>query len=276
MSDHNIAFIGAGNMASSLIHGLISHGYNAQQIWAVDPDAEKLASLRGRYAIHTTSNSNEAVSLCGTVVLAVKPQVMQAVCGAISGVMQQHPPLIVSIAAGITTAALQQWLGHTTAVIRAMPNTPAAVGSGATALYATSITTQAQRDRAETVMRSVGIALWVESEAQMDAVTALSGSGPAYFFYLMEALEKAGVDLGLPAETARLLTLQTGFGATKMALESNDSTAVLRHRVTSPGGTTERAINHFEEMRLKTIIENGLIAAHARAQELADSSKGEQ
>ena len=177
---------------------------------------------------------------------------------------------MISIAAGIREATLRDWLGAGAAIVRTMPNTPAMVQSGATALYANPAVTDEQRSIAESILRAVGIAIWVDDESLMDAVTALSGSGPAYFFLFMEALQTAGCELGLPPETARLLTLQTAFGAAKMALESTEDAATLRQRVTSPGGTTERAIAVLQDGGFEALVGKALQAAATRSRELAD------
>ncbi len=184
--------------------------------------------------------------------------------------MQDQQPLVISIAAGIRTPDLARWLGADTAIVRAMPNTPALVQSGATGLFANAHVRDQQRDLAETILRAVGLTLWVEQEDQLDLVTALSGSGPAYFFLVMEALQEAASKLGLPAETARLLALQTAFGASRMALESDEDAAALRQRVTSPGGTTEQALRVLEEGGLRNLMEQALTAAARRSRELAD------
>jgi pyrroline-5-carboxylate reductase len=189
--------------------------------------------------------------------------------------VRQAQPLIVSIAAGVRTRNLLQWLGPDTAVVRAMPNTPALVRSGATALFPTARVSDDHRNLAESILRAVGLTLWVDREELMDAVTALSGSGPAYFFLVMEALQTAAVSAGLPRETADLLTLQTAFGAAKMALESEDDVALLRQRVTSPGGTTERALQVLEQGGLRSLFANAIEAARQRSEELAELLGGD-
>ena len=258
-------------MARSLIGGLIADGCAPGTLWVTDPDPRPLAALRERYAVHTTSDNAEAAAAADVVVLAVKPQMLKPVVMALAEAVQKRRPLIISIAAGVRTPAIARWLGAEVALVRAMPNTPALVASGATALYATAAVSPAQRALAESILRAVGLTLWLKDEAQMDAVTALSGSGPAYFFLVMEALEQAAVnDLGLPRDTARLLTLQTAFGAAKMALESAEDAATLRARVTSPGGTTERAIEVLENGRLRALFAAALAAARQRSVELAE------
>lgn len=263
-----IGFIGGGNMARSLIGGLVSAGYPAAALSVADPNESIRNALASDFAITTTDNNQQIMDLCEVVVLAVKPQVMQAVASALRA--GDERPLFLSVAAGIRTASLAHWLGGETAIVRAMPNTPALVQSAATGLFANSQVSSQQRDLAESIMRAAGLVQWVEDEALMDAVTALSGSGPAYLFLMMEAMEKAGQKLGLPAETARLLTVQTAFGAAKLALEIEEDPGLLRENVTSPGGTTERAIQVLREAGLEHIFDKALTAARDRAQELAD------
>ena len=269
MNDTTLTFIGGGNMASSLIGGLIADGWDPARIRVADSDSERLQQLSQRFPIATTTSNNDAADHTDIIVLAVKPQVMQAVARELADIVAQQQPLVISIAAGIPASALGNWLGQSTAIVRTMPNTPAMVQSGATALYANEHVSEDQRSIAESILRAVGVAIWVEDEEQMHAVTALSGSGPAYFFLFMEALQAAGQELGLPEKTARLLALQTAFGAAKMALESNEDAATLRHQVTSPGGTTEHAIRTFQEGALETLVSKALLAAARRSRELA-------
>lgn len=263
MKDVSIAFIGGGNMARSLIGGLIASGSDPTRLWVAEPDVGQREALRARFGIHTSADNPQIAALGDVVVLAVKPQVLRPVAEELAGVIQARRPLVISIAAGVREPDLGRWLGGETAIVRTMPNTPALVGSGATALFANSRATEEQRQIAESIMRAVGLTVWVGEERMLDAVTALSGSGPAYFFLLMEALEKIGVRLGLNPEVARLLTLQTAFGAAKMALESPDNPAALRARVTSPGGTTERAISVFQDEQLDALIARSLAASLA-------------
>lgn len=276
MKDCNIAFIGGGNMARSLIGGLLADGISPQRIRASDPNMAAVQDLRDRFAIHTTTDNKEAAAGAQVVVLAVKPQVSKEVALTLATIAQDSKPLVISVAAGIRATSLAEWLGKHCAIVRAMPNTPALVRSGATALYANRNVSNEQKNLAESVLRAVGMTLWVDDEGLMDAVTALSGSGPAYFFLVMEALENAGRQLGLPGETARLLTLQTAFGAAKMALESTDDLNTLRQRVTSPGGTTERAIQILQGHHLEKSFSEALRAAHQRSVELATLFGGKQ
>lgn len=268
MHKNTIAFIGAGNMARSLISGLINDGAPPQSLYASDPDPDKCAALATDFGIHTTADNIQAVTAADTIVLAVKPQSLQAVARALAPALGDGKTLVLSIAAGIRSDTLNLWLGPEAPIVRTMPNTPALIQSGATALFATDNVSSAQHDIAESIMRSAGLTVWLEHEDQMDAVTALSGSGPAYFFLFMEAMEAAGVELGLPTEMARLLTLQTALGAARMALESDEAPAQLRQRVTSPGGTTEQALQLMEKNGLRDTVYQALKAAAKRANEL--------
>ncbi|MCI0654563.1 MAG: pyrroline-5-carboxylate reductase, partial [Methylococcaceae bacterium] len=238
MDQKKIGFIGGGNMASALVGGLIDGGYPRENIWVSDIDSEKLDRLESQYGIRTTLDNRVIVHNADVLVLAVKPQVVKSVLTNLGAGVLRSESIVISIVAGIREADLQKWLGAPVALIRAMPNTPALIRSGATALHANSVVTDEQRDIAESILRSVGLVVWLESESRLDAVTALSGSGPAYFFLLMEAMEESALRLGLDRQTARLLIEQTAFGAAKIALEFEESPAELRVRVTSPGGTT--------------------------------------
>jgi pyrroline-5-carboxylate reductase len=275
MTQPTIAFIGAGNMAGSLIRGLVADGYDPGQIVAADPSTTQLSVLRSQTGVRTAGDNAAAIASAEVVVLAVKPQVLQTVARQIADAVQARRPLVISVAAGIRERTLQTWLGGGVPLVRTMPNTPAMIGAGATVLHASPEVTPEQQDTAESIMRAVGLTRWVEDEGLMDAVTALSGSGPAYFFLVMEAMEQAAVELGIPGETARLLTLQTALGAARMAMESNDDPATLRRRVTSPGGTTERALAVFEEQGLRATFAAALKAARDRSVELSDLLGGD-
>ena len=270
IKDRKIAFIGGGNMARSLIGGLVAAGVDPDQIWVADPDGGQLEMLRGQFPVHATRDNDEAVLAADVVVLAVKPQMLKGVAEAMEESIRSSKPLVISVAAGIREPDMQRWLGGGVALVRTMPNTPALVQCGATALCAGPDVTAAQRELAENVMRAVGLTLWVENEEQMDAVTAVSGSGPAYFFLLMELMEEAGRKLGLSDKAVRLLATQTAFGAAKMALESNEDAATLRKRVTSPNGTTERALTIMQEGGMRDLIVSALEGARDRSRELAD------
>jgi pyrroline-5-carboxylate reductase len=275
MTQQRLAFIGAGNMARSLVGGLIADGWDPAVIGVSDPDVHQLGALTSHFKVSTDTDNRAILAGRDVVVLAVKPQILREVASSIADQIQQSSPLVISIAAGVRSSDLERWLGGNCAVVRCMPNTPALVQTGATALFATRKVSNEQKDLAESILRAAGLTVWVDDEELLDAVTALSGSGPAYFFLVMEALEEAGITLGLGRQTSRLLTLQTALGAAKMALESNDDTAVLRQRVTSPGGTTERALEVFEDGKLRTLFVEALTAARDRSRELADQLGGE-
>lgn len=270
MKDTPIAFIGGGNMACSLIGGLIAGGHDPDRIRVAEPDASQREYLRGHLRVHPTADNPTATIGAEIVVLAVKPQILQSVARQLASV-EFHPPLVVSVAAGVREPDIRRWLGGgALALVRAMPNTPALVGSAASALFANEFVSTAHRQLAESLLRAVGITVWVDEESLLDAVTALSGSGPAYFFQIMEILENAALHLGLDPDKARLLTLQTAFGAAKMALESAESPAILRARVTSPGGTTESALAVLRDGGLAPLMTKALEAARQRAHELGD------
>jgi len=270
MTDGTISFIGGGNMAASLIGGLIADGRDPASIYVSDPDAAKLQALADAFRVQTSSDNEEAVRLASAVVFAVKPQTMAPVVTGVAVAGSAHRPLFVSIAAGVREPDILRWLGFDAAIVRSMPNTPALVGSGATALYANAFVSSEQQSLAESVLRAVGLTLWVDDEDLLDAVTALSGSGPAYYFLLMESMERAGIALGLSKDHARVLTIQTAFGAAKMALESSDPPATLRTRVTSPGGTTEAALDTLIAGGLEHLMHKALEAAHGRSVELGE------
>ncbi|EXJ16059.1 pyrroline-5-carboxylate reductase [Imhoffiella purpurea] len=269
MSTARIAFIGGGNMATSLIAGLIADGYAPQSIQVSDPDPDRRHRLQASFGVRAFADNREALEAAETVVLCIKPQMAAEVCADLAPVLVDLRPLVLSIMAGVPESALQRWFGGELAVVRAMPNTPAMLQTGAIGLHASPEVDAEGRNRAETIMRAVGLVRWVEEESRIDAVTAISGSGPAYFFLFMEAMEEAGIALGLDAQTARLLTIQTALGAAKMAMESNDPPARLREQVTSPGGTTERALAVFNEADLRALVAKAATAACDRAAELS-------
>ena len=268
MSNMRIAFIGAGNMASSLIGGLLAKGLDAAQIRASDPGAETRARVSAEHGIELFADNAQAVQDADVIVIAVKPQVMKAVCQDLRAHLEPHQ-LLISIAAGITCTSLQNWLGNQP-LVRCMPNTPALLGKGVSGLFATAAVTGEQRQQAEELLSAVGIAVWVDTEAQIDAVTAVSGSGPAYFFLLIEAMTDAGVKLGLPREVAKQLAEQTALGAAHMAVASDVDAAELRRRVTSPAGTTEAAIKSFQADGFAASVEKALSAAAHRSAEMAE------
>ena len=273
MNIQKIGFIGGGNMASSLLSGLIASGHSPQHLWVSDINPETLTTLAKNLNVNTSASNDELINAVDVVVLAVKPQTLSLVAKSAASLIQQKKSLVVSIAAGISQHSLSQWLGADTAIVRCMPNTPALVLTGATALHANLQVTPEQRNLAENIMRSVGIALWVNEESELDAVTAVSGSGPAYYFLLMEAMEKAALELGLNEVTARLLVQQTALGAAKIGLESSESPEQLRKRVTSPGGTTQKAIETFEQGGFTELVSKALHAARDRSIEMSKESE---
>ncbi|MCU7808925.1 MAG: pyrroline-5-carboxylate reductase, partial [Candidatus Thiodiazotropha sp. (ex Semelilucina semeliformis)] len=216
MTSSKLTFVGGGNMATSLIAGLIADGYDSQLITVSDLDSEKLAQMAARFGIHTEPDNAKAIEDAGIIVLAVKPQVLESVARGLAETLQKTQPLVISIAAGVQETILRDWLGGDVTLVRSMPNTPAMIQSGATGLHAGPGVTDEQRDMAENILRAVGLTRWVDDETQMDAVTAVSGSGPAYFFLIMESMEAAAIEMGLDNETARLLVLQTALGASRM------------------------------------------------------------
>lgn len=268
MSNPSIAFVGAGNMAASLIGGLRAQGVAASAIRASEPGDEQRARLQQEHGIATFADNAEAIKGADLIVLAVKPQIMKAVCLDLAPHLAPNQ-VIISIAAGISCASLENWLGER-AVVRCMPNTPALLRQGVSGLFANARVSAAQKAQAEQVLSAVGLALWLDNEAQIDAVTAVSGSGPAYFFLLIEAMTEAGEKLGLPRETAAQLSIQTALGAARMASESDVDAAELRRRVTSPNGTTEAAIKTFQAGGFETLVQQALNAAANRSAELAE------
>ena len=262
-----IAFIGAGNMATSIIGGLIDQGHDPTLIRVGDPDQDSLVRLQSTFDVHCHASNSEAIADADVVILAVKPQVMGQVIEDIRAAVAKA--LVVSIAAGITIASMEKGLGDKTPIVRCMPNTPALLRTGATAMYANSAATEANRTLTQHIFNAVGNTCWVDSEELLDAVTALSGSGPAYFFLFMESMIAAGETLGLDPETSRALAVQTCAGAARMAAEGNDDLAELRRRVTSPGGTTERAMRCFEDANLRDIVAKAMQSAWERAREMS-------
>lgn len=269
MSNAKLTFIGAGNMASSIIGGLVSKGYSAQLITATDPYQPSLDKLAQSFNIQACADNATAAQSADVIILAVKPQVLEQVCRDLSPHLQ-HRPLIISIAAGIDINSLNTWLGNDLPIVRCMPNTPALVQTGASGLFANESVSVEQKHTAEQILAAVGIVEWLDSEALIDPVTAVSGSGPAYYFLLMEAMIDAGVAQGLSRESATQLTLQTALGAAKLASESDVDVAELRRRVTSPNGTTERAIESFERDQLRATVSRAMQACAERSREMSD------
>ena len=270
MTEHRfeVGFIGAGNMGEALIQGLIQAGRAPERIAITDASDERVQELQERYPGLAAASAPELAAQCATLVLAVKPQTLPELAPTLRDAVAQGQPLVISVAAGITTGQLAGWLGEQTRLVRAMPNTPALVGAGVAGLYASHTATPEDRETATRLLESVGRALWVEDEELMHAVTATSGSGPAYVFLMIEAMQEAAESLGLARETARDLTLGTLAGATRLACESCEDPAELRRRVTSPGGTTERAVQELEAGDLRGLLRRAMSAAAARSREL--------
>ena len=269
MKDQKITFLGCGNMGASLISGLIANGHPASSLCGVDPDENQLRRVETRYGIRATTGIAEGIPGADVIVLAIKPQTVKTALAEVREELQTERPLILSIAAGIRTGAISNTLGGACPVVRAMPNTPALLRSGATGLYAAAGVSASGREAATHIMQSVGVVVWLEDEALLDVVTAVSGSGPAYFFLVVELLEKIAVDMGLSREQAHLLSVETALGAARMLKEAGEDAATLRQRVASPGGTTERALQAFREGGLEPLLRRALTACRDRSVELA-------
>ena len=262
----NVAFIGGGNMADALIGGLLKGGFTASQLRAVEVDGAARRRLSDKYRIECVAEARGTIRAGEVVVFAVKPQQMKE-AARFSGI-KANANLVISIAAGVTLASLAGWLGGHAKLVRAMPNTPALIGAGMTGLYALPGVSEAEKKQAETILAAAGATVWIPEEALMDAVTAVSGSGPAYVFWFIEQPAAAGEALGLSAETSRKLAVETVLGAAKLAAQSADSPAALRERVTSKGGTTEAALKAFEEQKLAERFLRAVEAARDRGAEL--------
>ena len=262
-------------MANSLIGGLINAGFSASNITIAEPDKSRRDALNEQFTVNTTSDNNDTLQ-CDTIVLAVKPQLLKTVCSQLSESLasKNDKPLFISIAAGVKSTDINRWLNDDTkdqsAIVRCMPNTPSLLQCGASGLFANEQTSDTQKESAEHIMQAVGIVIWVNTEDQLNAVTAVSGSGPAYFFLMMEAMQQAGEALGLSTEISQRLVLQTALGASRMATESEHSPAELRQMVTSRGGTTEQAILSFQNANYVQIVQAALQAANDRSISLAD------
>ena len=270
-----IAFLGGGNMARSLIGGLVARGWPASRLYVAEPHAPLREALVQDFGIVGHADNDEAAAAAPVWLFAVKPQVLRSVAQALAARAQAQRPLAISIAAGITGAQLDRWLGGGQAIVRAMPNTPALLGAGATGLHANAAVEPAQRALAERLLAATGTTTWIDDEPGMDAVTALSGSGPAYVFLLAEAMQAAGEAEGLDPAAARALTLQTLHGAARMLVESGDAPAILRQRVTSPGGTTQAAIEAFEAGGFRALVARAIAAAAQRGRALSAANEDE-
>lgn len=266
----NICFIGGGNMANAMIGGLVGKDWSREQISVVEISAENRAKLQQTFGVKTTERMSEGVKDSNVIVLAVKPQQLREVATQLAPLLSEQ--LLISIAAGIRAADLAHWLGSEN-VVRAMPNTPALIRSGMTGLYALPAVSASDQNLAGAILSSVGNILWLENEAKLDAVTAISGSGPAYVFYFIEAMQQAAQELGLSAEDARQLSIETFLGASKLASPHERSyvdVSVLRERVTSKNGTTERALLSMEANHVKQHIITAAKAAATRSREMGD------
>ena len=261
----SILFIGGGNMASCIIGGMIANGFSADDIMVSGSGEESRQRLEKTYGIKTMTDNQAAARQADLIVLAVKPQIMPIVATDLA-LSLDHRPAIVSVAAGIPLSALENWLGNSLAIVRAMPNTPAKVLSGATGLFANPQVDVEQKTIVEKIFGAIGYACWVDTEAQIDAVIAVSGSGPAYFFRIMEIMQKIGQELGLPEQIARDLSINTVLGAARMATESGTSATQLREQVTSPGGTTQAALQSFEQQNLEDVFRKAMNSALDRAE----------
>lgn len=271
MSELKIAFIGGGNMATALIAGLAGKLTAGANIHVIDPNAAALDKLRAQYGVATATQADGALSACDVIVLAVKPQSMREVAAQLLPLLNAAaPPLVVSIAAGIRAVDLSRWLGGYQAIVRCMPNTPALVGKGITGMVAADGVSAAQREAADAIMRAVGATVWLDHEDKIDAVTAVSGSGPAYVFYFIEAMQQAAAELGLSAEQGRQLALATFDGAAQLAVDATEPVSVLRERVTSKGGTTYAALTSMEAAGVKGAIVEAVKVAALRGKTLGD------
>lgn len=268
-----IAFIGGGNMARSLIGGLVAAGTDPSTLRVADPNADCRDALAADFGVATFETAAAAAETASTWLFAVKPQVMRQVCESLSAAAQANRPLVVSIAAGITSAQLERWLGGDAAVVRSMPNTPALLGAGVTGLFANAQVDARGRQLAQTLLSSAGQTVWIDDEAKMDAVTGVSGSGPAYVFLLAEAMEAAAIAEGLAPAAARILVLQTVLGAARMLTESEVAPEELRRRVTSPNGTTQAAIETFQAGGFETLVAAAIHAATVRGQQLSAANE---
>ncbi|MFP5393845.1 MAG: pyrroline-5-carboxylate reductase [Gammaproteobacteria bacterium] len=265
-----IAFIGGGNMAAALIAGLAGQLTAGANIHVVDPNAAALDKLRAQYGVTTAGAIDDQVGAADVIVLAVKPQQMRDVAASLAPRLAAGQALVLSIAAGIRGADLARWLGGYRAIVRCMPNTPALIGQGITGMVAMEGVSAQQKDAADQVLKAVGQTVWLDDEAQIDPVTAVSGSGPAYVFYFIEALQQAAVELGLSEEQGKQLALTTFTGAAQLAAQSSDPVPLLREKVTSKGGTTYAALTSMEQSAVKDKIIAGVKAAAARGRELGD------
>ncbi len=264
-----ILFVGGGNMTRAIVSGLISDGYSPTRLLIVDRHADKREFFENTYQVKTADQLTAALLDVDMIVLSVKPQGARSVCAELKPLLHSKIPLILSVMAGLTLDTLQSWLGDALPIVRAMPNTPSLIKAGATGLVSNALVSAVQKEQVQALMSVMGIVAWLEQEAQLEAITALSGSGPAYFFYFMEAMQAVAIKLGLPESIAQQFALQTAYGAAKLAMQSDESVATLRSRVTSKGGTTAAALAVFEQQGLPAMVESAMRAAQQRSRALS-------
>jgi len=270
LNNPSLAFVGGGNMATSIIGGLIQSGRPAESIKVADPSEERQQLLLNEFGVTCSENNRAAIETADIILLAVKPQMMRIVLEDLSSLLQQSKPLIISIAAGIRIKDALRWIGSDLPFIRVMPNTPALVNMGASGLYANQLATETHKAHTAEVMQSVGKVIWVKNEQLIDSVTGVSGSGPAYFFRLMELMIEEAENNGLTTEEARCLVLQTALGAASLAMQSEYSAGELRRQVTSPNGTTQAGLEFMEKHHIKETVRGSVKAAILRSVELSD------
>jgi pyrroline-5-carboxylate reductase len=266
-----IVFIGSGNMAGSIIGGLVKSNWQADAITACDPDADKLVTLKAEFGINTSTNNRTACKDADIIVLAVKPQILKNVTLDLQGVITDNT-VIISVAAGITTSSIKTWLNTDNLIVRTMPNTPSLIQMGMTGIYPNQEPDQNTKNIISDIFKSLGEIIWVKDEDKINVITAISGSGPAYFFEFFRAVSHAAQDLGMDQDTAARLIEQTALGAAAMALASDKDSETLRNNITSPGGTTEAALSEFARYDFSTMTSDAITAAYTRAQELAKIS----
>jgi pyrroline-5-carboxylate reductase len=271
MQQPTIAFIGAGNMARALVSGLVGSGYESNKIVIANPSKEKLQYFSESLSVRTTSDNIEAAQQADVIVYAVKPHKVRLISEQLCEVVMQNQSLVLSVAAGVTIGSISQWLKYTGPIVRAMPNTPASIGEGCTGLFANTAVSDEQRILVERIFGSIGVFAWLPKESLLNAITAVSGSSPAYIFYIMEAMQKAAITMGLDGNTASLFIAQSVLGTAKLALTQDNQFAKLREAVTSPQGTTQAALDVFKQQQLEKTIADGMQAAADRAEELAET-----
>ena len=265
----SLAFVGGGNMARSLIGALVRGGMSASRIAVAEPNESARQQLAGDFGVAVFADGVDAVVGADIVMLAIKPQVMRSVCTSLAPVLKDHRPLMISIAAGLRIGQIDHWLGGGFPIVRCMPNTPSLIGAGATGMIANAAVDAVAHDLAESILRATGLTVWIDREELIDTVTGVSGSAPAYFFLMIEALEDAGVAEGLPRDTARALAIQTCLGAARMASETDAPPSLLRERVTSPNGTTAAALQALADGGFRELVAKAVTAAKARGAEMS-------